>query len=825
MEQNKSGEPPAKKKQKQSLLPFKPIVHQVKRDASEEAPAAPLPQQLCAQQLLEADFPCTSSSATNNAARESCHSLLPVSLDIGIVVEKLHGLTDLERLQLLNLKWHAPQGFSWPFSERRDGNKTRRKYLGPQHFVNKLDVFTYSFAKQGIYCKPCALFGPESVRGVKLDRLVKAPLTKFAHLTGSDGYLTCHLATSFHEDSVARANAFRQVMANTANGSIDAQLNSAALAQREKNRQILKRIILAIEYHGRLGLALRGHRDAGELPLHLNPAVDKCHNIDYSQGNLRALLQMMVQCDDCVLKEHFMSAGKNATYISPCSQNDLIESMATVIKHTIVLEVKEARFFSLLADETTDFSKKEQLTICLRYVKQNRVCERFFQFDVATDLTGFGLANHLINLLENAGIDIANMVGQGYDGAAAMSGEKNGVQTHVLQRCPSAAYVHCAAHALNLCLAKASDVQEIKAAITLMNDIAVFFNDSNNRLENLHEFIESECPEATRTHLKRHCATRWVEKQEAVFTFKQLMPAVIASLLAISKWRKDYSGKASIYLRAMDGCFFIALEIIDSVLEITKPLSVKLQSASQDIHTAVTNAMDCLSVLQKYRSEEEIFKKIFARGCAIAEKYDEDVFAPRQAKTQKHRSNVPAGSVEEYYKRSMFYPFVDTCIGQVTERFRSHSAKACMVSVLLPAYCCSSNYSSLEKGAEFYQQFLPSGLNALETEFLRWQAYWQRQPVNQRTDGVCEALEIASELGTYPSIAILLRIFATIPVTTATGERSFSALKYIKNYLRSTMGETRLNGLAHLYINRDIELNYEAVIDDFGRKNRRLNFV
>jgi hypothetical protein len=39
------------------------------------------------------------------------------------------------------------------------------------------------------------------------------------------------------------------------------------------------------------------------------------------------------------------------------------------------------------------------------------------------------------------------------------------------------------------------------------------------------------------------------------------------------------------------------------------------------------------------------------------------------------------------------------------------------------------------------------------------------------------------------------------------------------------MGETRLNGLAHLYINRDIDLNYDAVIDEFGRKNRRLNFT
>jgi len=80
-------------------------------------------------------------------------------------------------------------------------------------------------------------------------------------------------------------------------------------------------------------------------------------------------------------------------------------------------------------------------------------------------------------------------------------------------------------------------------------------------------------------------------------------------------------------------------------------------------------------------------------------------------------------------------------------------------------------------------------------------------------------------LGTYPNLTVFLHIFATIPVTTATGERSLSALKYIKNYLRSTMGEPRLNGLAHLFINRDMELDYNLVIDDFGKENRRLKFV
>jgi hypothetical protein len=64
----------------------------------------------------------------------------------------------------------------------------------------------------------------------------------------------------------------------------------------------------------------------------------------------------------------------------------------------------------------------------------------------------------------------------------------------------------------------------------------------------------------------------------------------------------------------------------------------------------------------------------------------------------------------------------------------------------------------------------------------------------------------------------MLQIFATFPVTTATDERSFSMLKYLENYHRSTMAEDRLNGLVHLYINRDVELEYGKVIEEFGTR-------
>nr|CAH7713145.1 unnamed protein product [Callosobruchus chinensis]CAH7732797.1 unnamed protein product [Callosobruchus chinensis]CAH7756156.1 unnamed protein product [Callosobruchus chinensis] len=65
-----------------------------------------------------------------------------------------------------------------------------------------------------------------------------------------------------------------------------------------------------------------------------------------------------------------------------------------------------------------------------------------------------------------------------------------------------------------------------------------------------------------------------------------------------------------------------------------------------------------------------------------------------------------------------------------------------------------------------------------------------------------------------------------MPVTVASCERSFSKLKLIKTYLRSTMGQERLSGLAILSIEGDIArlLSYENVIKNFAmRKARKIN--
>ncbi|KAF7642049.1 hypothetical protein LDENG_00265480, partial [Lucifuga dentata] len=55
-------------------------------------------------------------------------------------------------------------------------------------------------------------------------------------------------------------------------------------------------------------------------------------------------------------------------------------------------------------------------------------------------------------------------------------------------------------------------------------------------------------------------------------------------------------------------------------------------------------------------------------------------------------------------------------------------------------------------------------------------------------------------LDLYPNLSIILSLLLTLPVTVASGERSFSALKLIKTYLRSTMCQEQLSDLAILSI-------------------------
>ena len=109
----------------------------------------------------------------------------------------------------------------------------------------------------------------------------------------------------------------------------------------------------------------------------------------------------------------------------------------------------------------------------------------------------------------------------------------------------------------------------------------------------------------------------------------------------------------------------------------------------------------------------------------------------------------------------------------------------------------------------FYEDSLPLPLS-LDAELTLWQRKWERQDPNTVPTTALAALkEIGHAL--YPIIAECLKIFVTLPVITCECERNVSALRRLKTYLRSTMSQTRLIGLALLHIHYNMEIDLDEI--------------
>ena len=93
-----------------------------------------------------------------------------------------------------------------------------------------------------------------------------------------------------------------------------------------------------------------------------------------------AILKTLAE-DDKILHEHlYTPKAKNATYLSPKSQNEVINIMGyDIILSEIVNRVKSAKLLSVLADEVTSHNKEHLAILCLRY-SDGKICEDFVSF-------------------------------------------------------------------------------------------------------------------------------------------------------------------------------------------------------------------------------------------------------------------------------------------------------------------------------------------------------------------------------------------------------------------------------------------------------------
>nr|CAI5865604.1 unnamed protein product [Callosobruchus analis] len=503
------------------------------------------------------------------------------------------------------------------------------------------------------------------------------------------------------------------------------------------------------------------------------------------EGVLLDLLKLRIDSGDNKLKSHFEKCRRNAIYTSPRIQNELINLCGEVIQENVISEVRKTMAYSILADETADVSGKEQLSIGVRFYDESKskIREEFVGFVELKAQNASAIAEAIDNFLISSNLSKEDCVGFGFDGCSTMAGKEGGVQAILRKKYPRALYFHCSSHKLNLVVNDANAVPEIRNTVATVKDVITFFRESTTR--------RNYAP-----NLSRLCETRWSEKYKSIRKFSQHFSELVKSLETLSV-EGNYATRKSAYQlhsAVTKPVFIVSLQTIAKYSAVIEPVVNALQAKSIDMISVGKHIKNIKDILRNDREfPDRISNEILQKARAVAMDLNIEISVPRLAHKQTHRSNPPSDNDNEYWRRSLIIPYIDSLISSLNIRFSQENTPAFALSRLHPLYMTKTSIADLHKNAESFQEFYNLDITG---ELNLWHNLWVTKALSDDQLKDIEVVDLFKEANIfYPAVRKALIILSTIPCTTATVERSFSTLRRVKTWLRSTMGEERLTGI------------------------------
>ncbi|XP_065182839.1 52 kDa repressor of the inhibitor of the protein kinase-like [Sycon ciliatum] len=220
---------------------------------------------------------------------------------------------------------------------------------------------------------------------------------------------------------------------------------------------------------------------------------------------------------------------------------------------------------------------------------------------------------------------------------------------------------------------------------------------------------------------------------------------------------------------------------------------------------------------------EEKHKEWYEAVQKVADDAGIELKAPRACGRSVHRANptVPGASAEDHFRITITTPLLDCLLQELHARFSDAQSAAASGLVAVPAVMKKTTdwKASLKRFIDQYSEDMPAP-SSITSELDNWWVKWSRVGEDSLPSTVQAALQQCCK-HTFPNIFATLAILAVMPITSCECERSVSALRLLKTYLRSTMGQSRLTGLALLHIRYDLAVDVTDIVDMFALKHPR----
>lgn len=646
---------------------------------------------------------------------------------------------DLKYLFLTNTDLCKPHD---KYNFKNDVTDNKRPFR-PQ-WLSEYNWLTYSEIAKGAFCKLCVLFKPRVSHGSYQGGFITRPFNNYKKFHES---AKSHAGSSWHQESVEKSTNFLSIMKRDQK-SIDVLVNEGLAQQIEANRKKIKPILSSILFCALHDLPLRGKTDEHAV--------------------FNDLLKFREESGDITLADHLKNAPKNATYISHRIQNELIEISATVLRHDLIEKVKSNEVFSILADETMDTSGTEQLSLGVRYFDKTENCikEDFLGFTPLKDgLDAETVANAITSTLKTWGLNLNNAVGQGYDGCSTMAGHVTGVQKRINDEYPMALFFHCSSHRLNLSVHDSNTLPQIRNTVGTIKEAIKFFRENGQR----REIIGT---------LQTLCETRWTEKYKSIRKFNNKFVDIMQALEKLSTdGNKDTRQKAfQLHCAFTTSTSLICLQIIAQYSEILEVVSQLLQSPSVDLLRVSNHIQHLISTFETHREESvSEFDKIMKTVEKNAEVLGISISKPRVVQKQTHRANQPAQTINEYYRLSIYLPYLDSLIQSLKDRFSVRHQAAFEIFKLHPREIKRISKEDYEKSMQEAGKMYSKLLDNFQNEVTVWYTLWKNTKTNDEDLKNMHLLDVLQHEHTHflPAVAKCLQIALCLPPTTCTIERSF----------------------------------------------------
>ncbi|XP_060860667.1 uncharacterized protein LOC132938028 [Metopolophium dirhodum] len=676
-----------------------------------------------------------------------------------------------------------------------DNNK---RHFSNFHYTRKLSNgetqhrrwLVYSQSQDKIYCFPCTVFSNLQTQ------MIREGCCDWKHLST---ILQRHEKSKEHMVCMIKWVEFDKRI--KLGKTID-QENEKRIRESQKHwYNLFEKLINVINFLASHNLSFRGHRESMKL--------DDSNN----SGNFIDLLKLLSKYDHS-LQNHFQLINEKQLaqhYLSHDIQNELIKLMSKKVIEEIISKVKLVKYYAFMLDCTRDISRVEQMSIILRFCNTSTgdIEEHFIGFIAVDSTTGEHLTNIILHELKSNGLDIQDCRGQGFDNGANMVGINKGVKTRILNINPKAFFAPCGCHSWNLILVDAA-----KSSITattffgFIQKIYLLFSKSSKRWDLIKDKLKLT--------LKSLSETRWESRIAAVkailFQFDDIIDCINILKMQIVD-AETLCDCEAILKEMLTFEFIVAIHVWYEILLRVNNIKYRDIGFNKSI-------IESRQFIEKSSYEIEL-------------NFKNKRIAKKKKMFSYEHTDEPIENGEKKFRVDFFNSMIDGILHDIKWRFKSLNEYFEYFGFIYDM----NILRSISK-EDLYKHCCDLGTVLQEGEKSDIQSFELYEELQLIISSLPDFIKDAKQLikyiiennlqEIYPNVYITVRIMLTIPVSTASAERSFSKLKIIKNYLRNTMTQERLSALAVLSIETKIanNLNYEDILKTFSEaKSRKVHFL